>query len=69
MLTRDIAARIYIELAAKMPSPEKAESLVRLSFRLAEEFEKTEKQIFIDNQPKVASFDDNFFDKLVEGKA
>lgn len=68
-MTRDIAARIYIELASKMPSPEKAESLVRLSFKLADVFEKTERQIYIDNQPKVASFDDNFFDKLVEGKA
>jgi hypothetical protein len=68
MLTRDMAARIYIELASKMPSPDKAESLVKLSFKLAEVFEKTEKQLFIDAQPKVAAFDENFFDELVGGK-
>ncbi|MBK8064150.1 MAG: hypothetical protein IPK29_08905 [Betaproteobacteria bacterium] len=68
MATRDVAARIYIELAAKMPSPDKAESLARLAFKLADVFAATEKKINVENAPKVASFDDNFFDELVDGK-
>lgn len=60
---RDLAAQIYVELAAKMPDLSKAESLAKLSFKLAEVFQAVDDARIFAAKPVAADFNAEFFDQ------
>lgn len=60
---RDLAAEIYVQLIAKVPDPGKAESMARLSFKLAEMFQQVDDSRIQAAKPVAAEFNAEFFDQ------
>jgi hypothetical protein len=60
---RDLAAQIYVQLIAKVPDPGKAESMAKLSFKLAEMFEEVDASRIQAAKPVAADFNAEFFDQ------
>ena len=60
---RDLAAEIYVQLIAKVPDPGKAESMAKLSFKLAEMFQQVDDARIHAAKPVAADFNAEFFDK------
>ncbi len=59
---RDLAAEIYVQLIAKVPDPGKAESMAKLSFKLAEMFQGVDDARIHAAKPVQADFNAEFFD-------
>ena len=59
---RDLAAEIYVQLIAKVPDPGKAESMAKLSFKLAEMFQAVDDARIHAAKPVQADFNAEFFD-------
>ena len=60
---RDLAAEIYVQLISKVPDPGKAESMAKLSFKLAEAFEQVDAGRIQAAKPVAADFNAEFFDQ------
>jgi len=60
---RDLAAEIYVQLIAKVPDPGKADSMAKLSFKLAEMFQAVDDARIHAAKPVQADFNAEFFDK------
>jgi len=60
---RDLAAEIYVQLISKMPDPGKAESMAKISFKLAEAFEQVDAGRIQAAKPVAADFNAEFFDQ------
>jgi hypothetical protein len=59
---RDLAAEIYVQLISKVPDPGKAESMAKLSFKLAEAFQQVDDARIHAAKPVAADFNAEFFD-------
>ena len=53
---RDLAAEIYVQLISKVPDPGKAESMAKLSFKLAELFQQVDDARIHAAKPVAADF-------------
>lgn len=60
---RDLAAEIYVQLISKVPDPGKAESMAKLSFKLAEMFQAVDDGRIHAAKPVQADFNAEFFDQ------
>jgi len=60
---RDLAAEIYVQLISKVPDPGKADSMAKLSFKLAEMFQAVDDARIHAAKPVQADFNAEFFDK------
>ncbi len=59
---RDLAAEIYVQLISKVPDPGKADSMAKLSFKLAEAFQAVDDARIFAAKPVAADFNAEFFD-------
>lgn len=60
---RDLAAEIYVQLVSKSPDPGRAETMAKLSFKLAEVFEHEDAARIQAAKPVAADFNAEFFDQ------